>query len=519
MSILPKLNQHFESGVKLYTDNQLYEAVSEFKQIVDGGYTIPGNENNDVHKLIQRSHFQLGHIYKSQNRYKDAITEFNYIYSANENYLNAKLEVAQLYTTLYDDTGSEYYKNNAKSTYESILWSYPDCHIAHYKLAELIRFDEKEIDRTYKEYKTAIRLIPSSLEVRFSFIEFLLEMEEYSEVIKQSKEIISTDKNNAEAHYWLSEALFGKEDVQNAIIEIKQAIDLDGSNPKYHDEYGLILKNVEDIDNAISEFRKAQELKPNIFSYGSHLVDTLVEIGEYDEAIKECNKMKRMQSYEYIYIKCGEIYEKIGQWDDAILEYLEALNKNKDYNKAKEKLKIAKEKLRHINKKGKVYAFSEVEDEFLTDYQLQKKLKNIIENTEKNMRELISGVMENTYGKDWISVLETKHTTIKAIIKSCKDKQDKEYKSYGDCSTDILDFSYPADLFTIIFIEWDVFKSIMSVGSKEKMEKKYWSKHADQIAKLRTPIAHNRSVKLLRHEKILAIAYCEEVNNSISRYK
>lgn len=152
--------------------------------------------------------------------------------------------------------------------------------------------------------------------------------------------------------------------------------------------------------------------------------------------------------------------------------------------------------------------FSEHFHTFLGLLERHVDLWNLWTDAEKALRSLITIVMLKQFGDDWMAKLEKTHSHIKTIFESCRETQKREKKSFGSrASQDLLDFTYPDDLFAIIFKEWGQFKPILG---KDNRDKTYWQKRAEFLKKVRTPLAHNRDV-LSDHERTTAEGYCKEI--------
>ena len=89
--------------------------------------------------------------------------------------------------------------------------------------------------------------------------------------------------------------------------------------------------------------------------------------------------------------------------------------------------------------------------------------------------------------------------------KNCNDDK------YGLApSQDLLDYTYPRDLFSFIFAEWDdLFKPIF--GKHQKKNKEYWNTHAEKLTKIRNPLAHHRIESL----SVLLYTEAESICNEI----
>lgn len=90
----------------------------------------------------------------------------------------------------------------------------------------------------------------------------------------------------------------------------------------------------------------------------------------------------------------------------------------------------------------------------------------------------------------------------------------KEQQSFGyRASNEIIDFTYPSDLLTIIFSEWITFEPVFGKDTN------YWGQHLQLIAKIRNPLAHNRLDVLTDYEKEIAEGYCKEILMMITNWK
>ncbi len=134
--------------------------------------------------------------------------------------------------------------------------------------------------------------------------------------------------------------------------------------------------------------------------------------------------------------------------------------------------------------------------------------------TEKALREIITTTLFAAYGEKWVEQLAEGRSNLKLIFTRCRKAQQKEERSFRDrASRNLIDFTYPADLFTIICAKglWQPhFQPIFG------RDPNYWDHRKQVLAKCRNPLAHNRENILESHELQLIEAYCNEILSLLS---
>lgn len=159
-----------------------------------------------------------------------------------------------------------------------------------------------------------------------------------------------------------------------------------------------------------------------------------------------------------------------------------------------------------LTDKGTYTAFSEHFHDYLRLVERQVDLWPVWRDTETSLRHIIANKMIEKYGEQWVNKLEKAHLNLKAIFDKCREAQQKEEQSFGSrASRNLIDFTYPSDLFAIIFAEWSIFQPTF------KKDKNYWNQRAQLLAKVRNPLAHNRDVVLDGYERQIAEGYCKEI--------
>ncbi len=157
-------------------------------------------------------------------------------------------------------------------------------------------------------------------------------------------------------------------------------------------------------------------------------------------------------------------------------------------------------------KEGTYAAFSPHFQTYLQVIERQVDLWPLWRETEVALRSTITSRMIEQYGDSWIEKIIKARPNLKSIFDKCREAQQKEQKAFPRrASQNLLDFTYPQDLFSIIFAEWNAFSPIFG------NDKHYWNQRAQFITKIRNPLAHNRDKAVYAHERQIAKGYCEEL--------
>ncbi len=168
------------------------------------------------------------------------------------------------------------------------------------------------------------------------------------------------------------------------------------------------------------------------------------------------------------------------------------------------------------DEQGTYTAFSEHFQTYLEiiERQFDENLWPVWRQTEKALRQLITQMMREKYGDNWVGELEKAKSHLRTVFDHCREAQAKEERVYGNrVSSNLIDFTYPNDLFTIIFAEWNVFKEVLG------QDKNYWQQRSQLLAKIRNPYAHNRDEVVYDYERRIAEAYCQEILERLKNYR
>jgi hypothetical protein len=134
--------------------------------------------------------------------------------------------------------------------------------------------------------------------------------------------------------------------------------------------------------------------------------------------------------------------------------------------------------------------------------------------TERGLREALTIQLETTYGSDWEERILEKNPRLSSLFQSCRKMIADDRRKFGiRVSTKILDYTYPMQLYEIMASNWHRLGTDMLGG-----DCKAWASKFSLLAKVRTPLAHNRAQVVTENEKAAAQMYCNEILELLHRH-
>lgn len=105
--------------------------------------------------------------------------------------------------------------------------------------------------------------------------------------------------------------------------------------------------------------------------------------------------------------------------------------------------------------------------------------------TETGLRAGLTAALQAAYGDLWLVKLRECQ---KRLIESCENRQERVRRGFGELAPDEspLDYAYPQDLLAVIMMHWEQLRPVLGHSKNE------WQERLELIARVRTPMAHNR---------------------------
>jgi len=103
--------------------------------------------------------------------------------------------------------------------------------------------------------------------------------------------------------------------------QFKRAFELDPKNPLIHFAYAWFLLTINKVDQAIAEMQVASKQDPLSRNFSLQVGQMMYIKGRYQDAIKQLkNTIELDPDYEVTHLSLADVYEQIGNYDEAILE-------------------------------------------------------------------------------------------------------------------------------------------------------------------------------------------------------
>ena len=261
-------------------------------------------------------HRNLGSLYQSQDRYDEALVEYQeaieaYPYDADSYYFLADLYVDlakwaearqacsnaleldpahaaahNLLGILYSYVGDS---DRAVAEYMRALEIEPDYASAHSNLG--LQCEHKgKLDLAQAEYEKALILKPDEplYKCRLGVLHRRLErIEEGDDLIAECERLVALQPEDATGHNELGIAYMEQEKFDQALLEFQQSIRLDSNNHIYYSNLSSVYEEQGQLQRAVEEAEKALRLSPDPFSAHLDLLALHWAARDYREVAKE----------------------------------------------------------------------------------------------------------------------------------------------------------------------------------------------------------------------------------------
>ena len=338
------IRSHFEHAVQLQQNNQLNDAESIYRKILEinashlGAQTMLGivcihsNKDQEGIQLLQSSllkdskqfwahnalgigflntgqhekaclsfeeaisirsdfieaYFNLGKAQKALKKYEDAICSYSKCISLNIHYADA-----------YNNRGSVYLENlqepeKALVDFQNFLKIQPNVWNGFFNIANCYN-ELKEYEEAIKHYDRAVELNPNNADVHFSRGFTYYKLEQYEEALKSYDRALKLNPNNADVHFSRGVTYYELGQYEEALKSYDHAIELCPNQANVYSNRGIVFKSLKRYEEALKNIDFAIKLKPDLAAAFSNQGLVYFELKEYEEACKSYDRAIKLE--------------------------------------------------------------------------------------------------------------------------------------------------------------------------------------------------------------------------------
>lgn len=153
-------------------------------------------------------------------------------------------------------------------------------------------------------------------------------------------------------------------------------------------------------------------------------------------------------------------------------------------------------------------ASSQYNSEGLDYESIVRQASRLIGQVEQRLRMVIAEKYEKQFGASWLEHIQARHKFMYDVWLSNLGKDKAAFKVYSDHSPQILEYARFDDLVELISAQWQLFRDQLNFGFDTR-NKMIFSDKMNHIAKVRNPLAHNRSIP--ENELLRARVFCTDI--------
>lgn len=146
-----------------------------------------------------------------------------------------------------------------------------------------------------------------------------------------------------------------------------------------------------------------------------------------------------------------------------------------------------------IVRKELIQSSSLVQSPNVSNLDLDREVQELIKQVERHLRTLIAEKYEKQFGASWIKHIASKHRQMYSSWTHNMQKDLAAFQSYQQYDPQILEYARFQDLTELINAQWHLFRESLDFGAA-KRNKSIFSDKMKQIAQVRNPLAHHRSI-------------------------
>jgi len=328
-----KAENNFNEALKL--KKEFYEAYIKYGDAYKKVKKYERAENKyktllKINPEYLDGYFRLGDLYLETKDYDNAVLSYEKVLKFDRNNLNALDKIARVHY----DTGK---KEEALKIYKKMIEKDKDNIIAHYGLLSIYIWDN-DLDNVEREHYQVLRI---GIKKKYFDKERLNKLAAFyidyktDNKIKQDdlllkaedtlNRILKIDDKYSDAYYESARLLRKRKDYKNAINNVMKAIKIKEDDARYHNLLGELYVDINQIPLAIDEFNQSLIIDPNFKLASYNLANVnYYKLENYGEAKELYLKVAQSTNFPDMSYNLGYIYYNEGLNNDAQEWFLKA---------------------------------------------------------------------------------------------------------------------------------------------------------------------------------------------------
>jgi tetratricopeptide (TPR) repeat protein len=206
--------------------------------------------------------------------------------------------------------------------------------------AALATVELGQLDRAVYHYRKSLETDPKA-EI-YSDLGFVLYRQgKRQEAVESYESAIELDPDCASAHFNLAVALVAQNDLDGAALHYREASRVK-PNAQAYNGLGFVLSKQGRTQEAIEQLRAAIDADPDYTAAYNNLAAILVEEGRLQEAAANYRTSLAQRPSAAIYNDLGVVLMRLGQTDDAVEAFRNAVGMDRGYVEARKNLAAAR---------------------------------------------------------------------------------------------------------------------------------------------------------------------------------
>jgi hypothetical protein len=159
-------------------------------------------------------------------------------------------------------------------------------------------------------------------------------------------------------------------------------------------------------------------------------------------------------------------------------------------------------------------ANAQYSSEGLDSESISRQAQRLIGQVEQRLRLVITEKYQRQYGDGWIEHIHTRHKNMYESWIANLQRDQAAFRAYREHTPTILEYARFEDLSELVAAQWQLFRDIFEFGYDARNKVVFCDKMF-QIAKVRNPLAHNRTIP--ENELLRARVLCTDILLALDR--